>query len=161
MSEGKTSSLGRAFFFDFRKTVTGKFSIAMIIVIILFSVVVGLVFGTISGPSSNNSLNSNGYYDNSSLHIIVLATDQYGNTISGLPVSVGYNGSYFNGTSDSHGYFNATIPVILNQTLLDANGFEYFQYNYSSSSVNAGFATYGTGFAYNVIEGAFDPSGPT
>ena len=54
--------LGRAFFFDFRKTVTGKFSIAMIIVIILFSVVVGLVFGAISGPSSNNSLNSNGYY---------------------------------------------------------------------------------------------------
>ena len=146
MSEGKTRSLGRAFFFDFRKTVTGKFSIAMIIVIILFSVVVGLVFGTISGPSSNNALYSNGYYDNSSLHIVVLATDQYGNTISGLPVSVGYNGSYFNGTSDSHGYFNATIPVILNQTLLEANGFEYFQYNYSSSSVNSGFASYGTVF---------------
>ena len=76
----------------------------------------------------------------------MLATDQYGNTISGLPVSVGYNGSYFNGTSDSHGYFNATIPVILNQTLLEANGFEYFQYNYSSSSVNSGFASYGTVF---------------
>ena len=123
MREGKTRSLGRGFFFDFRKTVTGKFSIAMIIVIILVSVVVGLAFGSISGTSSNNSLNSNGYYENGSLHIVVLATDQYGNAISSLPISVGYNGSYFNGTSDSHGYFNASIPVTLNQTLSQAHGF--------------------------------------
>ena len=155
MPEGKTRSLGRAFFFDFRKTVTGKFSIAMIIVIILISVVVGLVFGSFSGQSSNNSLNSVGYYDNGSLRIVVLATDQYGNTISGMPVSVGYNGSYFNGTSDSHGYFNASIPVILNQTLVEANGFEYFQYNYSSISVNSGFATFGTVFYYNSTNSKF------
>ena len=51
--------------------------------------------------------------------------------------------------SDSHGYFNATIPVILNQTLLEANGSEYFQYSYSSSSVNSGFATFGGVFYYN------------
>ncbi|MCL4452089.1 MAG: ABC transporter permease [Candidatus Thermoplasmatota archaeon] len=149
MRDDKTRALGRGFFFDFRKTVTGKFSIAMIIVIILFSVLVGLAFGSISGPSSNNSLNASGYYDNNSLHIVVLATDQYGNTISGLPVSVGYNGSYFNGTSDSHGFFNATIPVILNQTLFEAYGFEYFPYNYSSSSVNSGFSTFGTVYYSN------------
>ncbi|MGC8516034.1 MAG: ABC transporter permease subunit [Thermoplasmata archaeon] len=149
MREGKNSTLGRAFFFDFRKTVTGKFSIAMIIVILLFSVIVGLVFGSFSSSSSNNSLNSIGYYENNSLHIAVLGTDQYGNTISGLPISVGYNGSYFNGTSDSYGFFNATIPVILNQTLVEANGFEYFQYNYSSSSINSGFADFGTVYYSN------------
>ena len=149
MREGKTRSLGRGFFFDFRKTVTGKFSIAMIIVIILVSVVVGLAFGSISGTSSNNSLNSNGYYENGSLHIVVLATDQYGNAISSLPISVGYNGSYFNGTSDSHGYFNASIPVTLNQTLVQEYGFEYFQYNYSSSTANFGFAAPGTVSYYN------------
>jgi ABC-2 type transport system permease protein len=126
----------------------------MIIVIILFSVVVGLVFGTVSSVSSsasgsNNSLNSMGYYKNNSLHVAVLATDQYGDCISGLPVSVSYNGSYYNGTSDSHGFFNATIPVVLNQTTLTVQGFEYFAYNYSSSSIDSGFATTGTAYYFN------------
>ncbi len=149
MREVKSSPLGRAFFFDFRKTVTGKFSIAMIIVIILFSVIVGLVFGSLSGSSSNNTLNSIGYYQNNSLHIAVLATDQYGNTISGIPISVGYNGNYFNGTSNSKGFFNATIPVTLNQTLLTTQGFEYFFYNYSINSLTSGFLSFGTVYYSN------------
>ena len=147
----KVGSFRNTFAFDFRKTITGKFSIIMIVVIILLSLFAGLLYASFSNINSGptESITSSGYFENSSIHVVTIATTEYGNAVSGLPVSVGYNGSYHNGTSNSNGYFNATFPVTVNETLLSEYGENQFTYNYSSPVVNFGLPDYGTIYYYN------------
>ncbi|MCL5804813.1 MAG: ABC transporter permease [Candidatus Thermoplasmatota archaeon] len=151
MNKKKVGSLRNTLAFDFRKTITGKFSIIMLVAIIVLSLFAGLFYASISNINSGptESISSSGYFENNSIHIVTLATSQYGNVVSGLPISVGYNGSYHNGTSDLNGYFNTTFPVILNETRLSEYGENQFIFNYSSPSVNSGFPRYTTIFYYN------------
>lgn len=69
--------------------------------------------------------------------------------MSGLPISVGYNGSYYNGSSNFNGYFNISIPAFLNETRLSNLGADYFSYNYSSPGLDFGTRFPQTIFYYN------------
>ncbi len=110
MSDKKKGSFARAFLFDLRKTLTGKFSIGLVVAIVVISALAGYFYGQVAAPSSanTNQLHSIAYYQNGTVHFSVLATNQYGGTVAGLPISIGYNNTYYNGTSNSHGYFNAS-----------------------------------------------------
>ncbi len=106
----------------------------MIILIILFSVLVGIAFSSLSSlqSTSSNIIYSKGYYDNGDVNITVLATNQYGSPISTLPVSIGYNGTTVNGTTDSAGWANLTFKAY-NETAI--------YYNVSSVTANSGYAS--------------------
>lgn len=113
----------RDFIYDLRRTLTGKFTIIMIILIILAtsSIVYGTVrsFNSSTGPSPGSEafVLPNVYYRNGGFNISDFVVNGYGHPVSGLKISssavnvsnrigVPDHIVYFNGTTDSSGYVN-------------------------------------------------------
>lgn len=143
----------RDFLYDLRRTLTGKFTIIAIVIIILLSIGVGLIF-TSSGSSTSvpqTQVFPNYYYDNSTgtYNVSVLAVNQYGQPISSLPIYTYHNDTYVNETTNSYGYLNYSFKS--NAT------FEYFGSSYVPVKYS-GFGTpvYSNLTAHNENYGFFD-----
>lgn len=137
MHDKRKGSFSRAFLFDLRKTLTGKFNIGVVVAIVLMSALTGFFYGSILTTSTSGNLiqsHSIAYYDNQTAYITVLATNQYGGAVAGIPVSIGYNNTYYNGTSNSQGYFNKS--VVENSCLSKTGNASLLSYNYTVGSQN-------------------------
>ncbi len=117
----------RDFLYDLRRTLSGKFTIIMIALIVLLTVAVA--FASVSTSSSSSVPPSSTAYllpavfeDNGSYRIVDYAVNGYGQPVPNLQITsllVNESGiaggssaavnRYVNGTTDSHGYFNTTI----------------------------------------------------
>ena len=135
----------RDFLYDFRRTFTGKFTIIMIILIILASV--GLTYAGVAISASSNAGGSPStsayllpeiYQSQNGFNFTDYVVNGYGQPVSGLAINSNatmYNGSntiggkvYLNGTTNSQGfvYFHMDGNTTLNELV----------YNYSNSFSN-------------------------
>ncbi len=121
----------RDFLYDLRRTLSGKFTITMIALIVLFTVAIAFAAASTSS-SSGASPSSTAYllpavFDNNGTYKVVdYAIDGYGHPVPNLKI-VSYMTYAYSGTGSSSGevqrYVNGTT---------DANG--YFNYSFTSSA---------------------------
>ncbi|MCL6091025.1 MAG: ABC transporter permease [Candidatus Thermoplasmatota archaeon] len=136
--------------YDLRRTLTGKFTILLIVMIVGFT---ALGAHALSSNGSGNATPSNtyhtdvGYYhSNGTYHIVTYTFDGYGTPVKDAPITLSLNQTKFiNGTSNSAGFYNATyvsnnskIPAVANAYLPNASspisiipGFAFLQTNMS------------------------------
>lgn len=102
----------KPFFYELKRTITGKAVIILFIVILVFS-----SLSAISSAQSNSSdnqvfmtTNAYGYGANDTYHIFIQLFDQYGDAISNADVNLLIaNGSVFSKYSNVQGYANFTL----------------------------------------------------
>lgn len=112
-SQRRRKGLGiHDFLYDIRRTITGRFSIIMIILIILIGAAIGYSFGALisSSGGSSTSLAAHGYESSTGDNITIFAYNQYGQPVATQPVSVNYAGQWYNGSTLASGYFYAHPP---------------------------------------------------
>ena len=137
----------RDFIYDLRRTLTGKFTIVMIVLIVLATV--GIAYASVSGSSSSTLTNPSStayvlpavYNNNGTYKVVDFAVNGYGEPVNGLHVvtwlsdsGVGFvSGAsknvkpiYINGSTNNNGYFNATFSSKSN----------YSAYTYSSEYIS-------------------------
>ncbi len=127
----------RDFIYDFRRTLTGRFTIVMIILIILATLgityaAVALTSSSTSSPGSSAYVMPEIYQSSGGYNITDYVVNGYGQPVQGIAISSSITNStthvtsYFNGTSDSSGYlyfhYDSSSPVVT--------------YNYSSRYQN-------------------------
>ena len=104
----------RPIVYEIRRTLTSKFVIIMIIAIVGLSSLLAYEAGSTYSPSPVSSapqLSTGFYMGGSNITVVGYAHDAYGNPVSGIKVSYGYNGTVYNATSASNGFSNYTIPI--------------------------------------------------
>ena len=120
----------RDFIYDFRRTLTGKFTIIMIVLIILITAALAFSSGNSISSSSGPSpatvayVMPEIYQSGGHTYVSDLAVNGYGRPLSGFLVSsLLYNGSltssqlnptnsyYLNGTTNSYGFFNSSVSA--------------------------------------------------
>ena len=137
----------RDFIYDLRRTLTGKFTIVMIVLIVLATV--GIAYASVSGNSSSTLINPSStayvlpavYNNNGTYKVVDFAVNGYGEPVNGLHVVTWLSNSgsdfvsgssknatpiYINGSTNNNGYFNATVSSKSN----------YSAYYYSSEYIS-------------------------
>ncbi len=133
----------RDILYDLKRTLTGKFTIILLVIIVLITA--AFAYGTSanissSSPSATARVLPGVFETHSGYNTTELAINGYGKPISGLAVSIElYNFSsakhvYINGTTNSHGYFNKSMP----NTAHNYSGYKYIR-NYVKG-VSSGYA---------------------
>lgn len=153
----------RDFIYDFKRTFTGKFTIVMMILIILASVGITYAGVAISSSSSNSGGSPSSiayvlpeiYQSNSGFNFTDYVVNGYGQPVSGLAINSNatmYSGPtviggkvYLNGTTNSQGfvYFRMNGNATANELV----------YNYSSSFSNGISSSAGEAFLLNSSKG--------
>lgn len=102
----------RDFLYDLKRTLTGKFTIASIIVILLISLGIGLLFTSAASTSSSGpsiTLNESYTYSNGTYNVTFFAFNQYGTPAGALPIYTEHNGTYWTNETQSSGFLNLLI----------------------------------------------------
>lgn len=104
----------RDFVYDLRRTLTGKFTIVAIAIVIIVSALIGYGLTALVSSSSSSSTISvldNSYYNNATgtynVSLYAFSTSQ-GQAVGGLTIPVTVNGVHHNLTKDSAGFYNAS-----------------------------------------------------
>ena len=127
----------RDFLYDFRRTFTGRFTIVMVVLIILATLgityaAVALSSGSTGSPGSTAYVMPEMYPSAGGYNITDFAVNGYGEPVQGLSISSSVTNStthvttYLNGTTDSSGYLYFHLSI----------SDSYVVYNYSSSYSN-------------------------
>lgn len=125
----------RDFIYDLRRTLTGKFTIISIVVIIVLSALIGYALTTAAGSNNQSTIHTNSSftYSNGTYDISIFAFNQNGQPAATLPVYIQYNNTYANLTTASDGfvhysfhdnsvlYFNYSLNQIYNKTTANKN----------------------------------------
>ncbi len=99
--------------YDLRRTLTGKFTILLIVMIVGFTALGAYTLsssgsGSVS-PSHIYHTDVGYYHSNGSYHIVTYTFDGYGTPVTDTPITLSLNQTKFiNGTSNSGGFYNAT-----------------------------------------------------
>lgn len=154
----------RDFLYDLKRTLSGRFTIIMMALIVIATV--GIAYASVSINSGSSSVNPGStayvlpsvYNDNGTYRIVDYAVNGYGNPVPDLHLvtylsngTFGFQAStnpgpklYVNGTTDSKGFFNTTFTA-KNFTI-----YEYSQEYLSGVNVTSSFIT-----VYNLSIGRF------
>ncbi|MCL5783214.1 MAG: ABC transporter permease [Candidatus Thermoplasmatota archaeon] len=128
--------------YDLRRTLTGKFTILLIILIVGFT---ALGAYTMSSSGSGHTSPGNiyhtdvGYYhSNGTYHIVTYTFDGYGTPVINTPISLSVNKTFYNGTSNSAGFYNSSLKS--NESRIPVDAGVIVNASASSFLVEPGFA---------------------
>ena len=100
--------------YEIRRTLTSKFVVIMIVAIVGLSALLAYESASTFSPSPVPTAPqlTYGYYENGSNIVMVsYSHNAYGNPVSKIKVSFGYNGTFYSALSGSNGFANSTIPT--------------------------------------------------
>lgn len=126
----------RDFVYDLRRTLSGKFTIITIALIVIISALLGYVLtsgggGAAGGTPSIQTLSSY-TYSNDTYNVSIYAFNQNGQPAPTLPIFLQYNGNYANITTESDGFAHYTIHSNLT----------FMQLNYSTSQITSSSSSF-------------------
>lgn len=144
----------RDFIYDLRRTLSGKFTIVAIAVIIILSALIGYALTTAASSSAQPTIHTSASYtySNGTYNVSIFAFNQNGQPAATLPIYVQYNNTYANLTTASDGFadysfhstgilnFNYSLSQIYNNTG-GSKSIMFLDSKYSENSVQMQFTT--------------------
>jgi ABC-2 type transport system permease protein len=127
----------RPFLYDFRRTITSKSVLILIVIILLISLAIIPFTTPVVSSFRGSSSNILYYRDPGAYHFIIFSSDQYGQPLQGTKISVTASGNqtYTNATTtNSEGYAFITLSA--------PNGINFFSMNTTSGGNTATYQGY-------------------
>ncbi|MCL4325963.1 MAG: ABC transporter permease [Candidatus Thermoplasmatota archaeon] len=128
--------------YEIKRTLTSKTVIIILLLIVLFSLVLGYALkGTLSSanPNAANVVNLDYAYSikGSNYNLVTYSSNGYGEPVHDVSVSISYNNSTYTATSNKAGYANLTLPVITGKYSIPT-----INYSYDGNTISRNIAIY-------------------